>query len=264
MPTKASEKSTARCGSGKFIAWIGFILAAFALAGVVVVVADKTTCGVAYVPQPTKQEPLSTPTRTSLSDGLYLDKVDTKIALLEKDIDGLRLEKNILEAYVKNIAAAPDNPAWIPQEAQIDGLSISYRIPPLPQVASRDGKTIAYDYDYRFGLEKVTISANEGMAQNCEIRRIGKVDVCVTDTWYHATGDTLVRKYVLPGKYQADNGWVNVPVHFDFEFMSPLGLGCEERPTSTRCAEMLKTFDTAIQKVLKTIEVTHQPDPTAG
>lgn len=47
MPTKPTSKSSACCGSGKPIAWTAFILSSFALAGVIVLVANSSS---AYPP----------------------------------------------------------------------------------------------------------------------------------------------------------------------------------------------------------------------
>jgi len=89
MPTKPTVRSSVCCGSGKFIAWIGFILATFALAGVIVVVADKTTCGVAPVPTPYKgaKVPSVQTTEPLKTQGAVLAKVSTVCFGDVKDLD---------------------------------------------------------------------------------------------------------------------------------------------------------------------------------
>ena len=78
MPTKPIVKSSTCCGQGKFIAWAAFVFSTFALAGAIVMVAEKTSCSATPQIPPNLSK---ASTVKSVSTGASSDLMEMKLKL---------------------------------------------------------------------------------------------------------------------------------------------------------------------------------------
>lgn len=242
MPTKPIEKNAACCSSGKFIAWIGFILATFALAGVIVVVADKTTCGDTSLAA--KSAPVVAKTKIEQpTNGKSLVEIEELRSSLAK----LDLENSLMREYLARATAGDPDLEWSSYFTRGYGFIVSFDYPSLPTDVERyetegsKGIRMSYTGGAPFWNFSINISGDP-MGSGCTKVVKGNIEYCRVDDMFAAGEGELYQFEAL------DSAGASSTVALSFSRCRPL-------PTDrTECLDQ-KLFDKAVDRVLARIRI---------
>lgn len=158
MPTKSIVKSSTRCSSGKFLAWTAFIFSTFALAGVIVVVADKTTCGVS-MPTPIIRAKKTAPPVKAVSE--LPAPAQSQPGLQEATIKNLEFQVSILREYVIRLgeSAKLDWPMYTLRAGHGTVWGRDFVYPPFPIIMKKTDNSVYLAFEQpKVALSTVEVS----------------------------------------------------------------------------------------------------------
>lgn len=165
--------------------WVAFVISSFAMAGVIVVVADKTTCGGAPpVPLVSAKRVVVPPPENMLqkaqipvqqdSEPVHCNGVETGCTK-----EDLNFKVQLLQDYVNILSHAQDNGTDWPKYALYgQGYDAEFVYPPLPDAAGKDDRPSGTNVDlfysgkgiYRMSFADVSTSTDVGLT--CDKKKV--------------------------------------------------------------------------------------------
>ncbi len=158
MPTKPTAKSSNRCSSGKFIAWNGFILATFALAGVIVVVADKAACEIAVPTSVIQAKKIASPEKVASE---LSTPTQSQPSLQEATIQNLEFQVSILREYVIRLGESTklDWPVYSLRAGQGTVWGRDFVYPPFPILMEKTENSVYLAFEQpKVALSTIEVS----------------------------------------------------------------------------------------------------------